>query len=169
MSDPPDPADCTDLAPAPVLSPGQIEHYLVEGYVLVSSLVPKDVAARADAAAFRVNKFDPDDPETWKPDNADTEFFDDPDLLAVYTPELLVAAAQLCGHDPFQFPISRPQSSAFVIKLVPEPGPWRVSGEHLDGSGTREYHETWSQPWRMFAMLSASPWRSNPRPATCCF
>ena len=135
------------------LTTAQIEHYLIEGYVIVEGLIPKDIAAKADAAAFACNKYDPSDPSTWKADNVKTEFFTDPDLLAVYTPELLMAASQLACHDPFQFPISRPQDSAFVIKLLPEPGPWKVVDIHLDGTGPSVYHETFSQPWRMFAML----------------
>jgi hypothetical protein len=142
----------TTEAVQPVLSSGQIERYFLDGYVIVSGLIPKDIAARADAAAFRVNGCDPSDPATWvnPPVN---EFWDDPDLLACYTPALLTAASQLCCPDPFQFPISRPQDKAFVIKLMPRPGPWRVVDIHLDGTGPDVFHETFSPPWRMFAML----------------
>jgi hypothetical protein len=141
------------LVLSPVLSPEQIEHYFSQGYVLVSGLIPKTIAAKADAAAFRCNKYDPADPSTWRADSVDTEFFDDPNLLAMYTPELLVAASQLSCADPFQFPVSRPQETAFVIKLLPTAEPWKVVNIHLDGTGPTVYHETFSQPYKMFAML----------------
>jgi ectoine hydroxylase-related dioxygenase (phytanoyl-CoA dioxygenase family) len=136
-----------------ILTPDQIEQFLVDGYILVSDLIPEEIAARADEAAFRCNGFDPDDPDTWKVEPGMTEYFYEPELLAVYTQELLTVAAQLTSDDPYIFPAACPDNKAFVIKLLPEPGPWQVRNRHLDGSGENVYHSVHRSPWRAFALI----------------
>jgi hypothetical protein len=99
-----------------------------------------------------VNGIDAKDPSTWQnaPPN---EFFDEPDLLACYTPELLIAAGQLASSDPHLFPVARPHGNAFVIKLLPEPGPWKVRNIHLDGSGWSPPQHIYPRTWRAFGMV----------------
>jgi hypothetical protein len=135
-----------------ILWPQQVMHFMDEGYLLVSDLIPRDIAAKADDAAWRVNGIDPKDPSTWMnaPKN---EFFDEPDLTACYTQDFLIAAAQLASPDPWGFPIARPPANAFVIKLLPEPGPWAVRNIHLDGSGWQPPTHLYPRLWRVFAMV----------------
>lgn len=138
---------------APVLSTEQIERFLLDGCLLVSGLIPKDTARRADDAAFRCNGMDPADPATWR-DPPQHEFFEHPDLVACFTPMLMRAAGQLASPNPALFPVGRPPTNAFVIKLMPEPGPWRVRGDHLDGSGWGPgVVEMYPRRWRLFAMI----------------
>jgi hypothetical protein len=135
-----------------ILSEEQIYHFLEEGWVLVPGLVPKDIARAADAAAWRCNGIDPQDPSTWGR-VATNEFFTDPDLMAAYTPELLRAAAQL-GENPALYPICNPPENAFVIKLMPERAEWRVIGQHVDGGGTEKApNHTFTRQWHAFSMI----------------
>lgn len=133
------------------LNRDNIYQFLDEGYTLVSGLISREIAARADAAAFRCNGIDPEDAATW-PNAVENEFFTDPDLMAVYTPELLQAAAQLCDN-PTMIGAMRPLESAFVIKLIPTDEEWQPSGMHMDGGGASQMLQFTPPQWQMFAMV----------------
>ena len=136
------------------LSYEQVYHFMEEGYLVVSGLIPPDVAARADDAAWRVIGIDPKDPATWKATKHAT-FSDDPALMALYTPEFRTAVAQLASADPHMFSMSRVPQNAFVIAIKPEPEtPWKVNGPHIDGAGNWDVPvNSFPRPWTLFAMI----------------
>ena len=72
----------------PVLSGEQTQSYCENNYLLVSGLIPEAIAEQAEAAMWRWMGLQPDDPEAWE--NVQfPESCDDPDVLAVYTPQFL--------------------------------------------------------------------------------
>ncbi|MBE7463898.1 MAG: phytanoyl-CoA dioxygenase family protein [Planctomycetes bacterium] len=133
------------------LRPDQTGQFLELGYVLASGLIPKEAAAKADRAAFRCNGFEPGDPTTWaQPPKG--EFFDDPDLMALYTDALLAAGAQLTSNPYLSTQLPRPES-AFVIKILPAPGPWKHVNAHIDGSYENPPLLSFPRQWDLFAMI----------------
>ena len=86
------------MALTPVLSPQQTQQYCEDNYLLVSGLIPDAIAERAEAAMWRWMGLQPDDPASWE-NVQSPETCDDPDVLAVYTPQFLTAAAQLGEGD----------------------------------------------------------------------
>jgi ectoine hydroxylase-related dioxygenase (phytanoyl-CoA dioxygenase family) len=143
-------SDCAVSA----LSYDQVYHFMEEGYVVVSGLIPKDVAARADEAAFRVVGIDINDPATWLTAKHST-FSEDPALMAMYTPAVRTAAAQLASTDPHMFSMSRVPTNAYILTVKTESNPeWKVQGPHIDGAGNwQNIVCSFPRPWTMFAMI----------------
>lgn len=138
---------------ASTLTYDQVYHFMEEGYVHVRGLIPPEVAARADEAAYRVVGLDPADPETWSKAKHST-FSEDPDLMAMYTRKMLNAAGQLASVDPHLFPTSRVPQNAYILTVVPRPQAWAVDKPHIDGSGGWQAPVlSFPRPWVMFAML----------------
>lgn len=131
----------------------QVYHFLDEGWVLASGLIPSEIVTRADAAAWRCYGISPDEPEHWDSARDKGEFFDDPDLMSVYTDDVLRAAAQL-GDNPTRFSHCRRPNYAFVIKLIPTPDEeWKPVGLHMDGASEVQKLEFAPAQWQMFAMI----------------
>lgn len=137
-----------------VLSAEQVYHFLEEGYVLVSNLIPQEVCRRADEAMWRLLELPRDNPATWVNARRET-FTEDPDLLAMYTAALLRAAGQLASEDPHMFPVSRVPTNAYILTIPPADEPWQHHGGHMDGSGDLKTNIVLSfpQPWTMFTMI----------------
>lgn len=141
-------------APTSVLTYEQVYHFLEEGYVQVSGLIPPAVAAQADRAMCRLLGVDLGNPTTWRGARRDT-FTDEPALMAMYTPALLTAAGQLASADPHMFPQSRVPLNAYILTVPPTDPPWHDTGVHFDGGGnlTTSIVCSFPQPWRMFTMI----------------
>lgn len=132
----------------------QVYHFMEEGYVVVPGLISKEIAERADRAAFEVTGLDRNDPLTWSSVKHST-FSKHPDLMGVYTPQFLTAAAQLASSDPHMFAMSRVPLNAYVISLPPTPrAEWGLQGPHIDGSGNwNSIVNSFPRPWLMFSMI----------------
>ena len=76
------------MALTPVLSRQQTQQYCENNYLLVSGLIPDAIAERAEAAMWGWMGLQPNDPASWE-NIQSPETCDDPDVLAVYTPQLL--------------------------------------------------------------------------------
>src|SRR5689334_4234023 len=85
------------------LNDGQKRAYAEQGYLLASGLIPDHVAASAEASMWRLIGAAPDQPEEWAGVAAGHRSYEDPVLLALYTPQLCAAAAKLAGEDPADF------------------------------------------------------------------
>jgi len=136
------------------LSQEQIYHYFEFGYVLVSGLIARDVANRADDYVFKYHDADRNDPSTWKRIRRDftTEC---PEIVATYTPAYRHACAQLISHDPHLFPAGGLPTNGYVLTIpVHGDGEWVKDYGHMDGSGSASYIvHSFPQQWRMFSMI----------------
>ncbi len=143
-----------------VLTEEQIEQFEEEGYLVVSGLIPEDVAERAEAAMWRIMEMDPDDPETWKhePTTADQvqaarglsvfNGIQDPDIMACVTPEYLSVTAELLGEESVH-----PPESAHMQNKVPVYTEWALPRAHIDGLPKEHMHKTFPGPYRIASLI----------------
>lgn len=135
------------------LTPEQRQQYAEQGFLLVPGLIPPGVAEQAAAALWRHLNADPADPASWERVSNAHQSFDDPALLACYTPDLLAAAAQLAGDDPATF--SAP-NRAYAINVFPTPGDWNWPHPHLDHSIREHGHHVFPRAFRIAGMAFLS-------------
>src|SRR5687767_2771880 len=102
-----------------MLTDEQVQSYENAGYLLVSGLIPAEIAAAAEAAMWRLLQVSPTEPHSWAALSQDHDSFESPELVACYTPAFLSAAARLSSDDPGTF---RAPRSAYTINLFPQPG-----------------------------------------------
>jgi hypothetical protein len=135
------------------LTDDQTRLYAAQSYLLVSDLIPQDVARAAEAAMWRLLQADPDDPQSWVEGNLAHQVFDSPELLACYTPAMVTAARILAGEadDTIQAP-----KSAYAINVFPKPGEWRWPRPHIDHSIKEHGHKTFPRAFRIAAMTFLS-------------
>jgi hypothetical protein len=131
------------------LTEEQKRHYAEQGFVLVSGLIPTNVADEAAAALWRVLEADPSDPASWERISKGHQSFDDPALLACYTPALLAAVAELAGDDPATF---RAPGRAYAINVFPTPGAWDWPGPHIDHAIKEHGHRVFPRAFRLAGM-----------------
>src|ERR1043165_8739027 len=98
----------------PLLNSSQIDQYFRDGYLLVSGLIPDEIAERADA--FLIEHLG-----ATQPNSLGHFRSDDSCLLACYTPEVLGAAAELVGEDVSTF---APPIHAYVIPTFVTTDEW---------------------------------------------
>ncbi len=137
-----------------ILSPEQKSQYEENGFVLVPGLISPLIAEQAVAALWRVLEADPADPASWARISGAHQSFDDPALVACYTPDLLTAAASLAGDDPATF---RVPSRAYAINVFPQPGDaWNWPPPHLDHSIREHGHHVFPRAFRVAGMAFLS-------------
>jgi ectoine hydroxylase-related dioxygenase (phytanoyl-CoA dioxygenase family) len=139
------------------LSTDQFDHFRQCGYLVVPGIVPEDIAASAEEAVWRVLGKQPDDPSTWHPHPPHSENFDDPALLATYTPEVLAVVEELAAigrnqelHDGAY---SQP-TSGHCLNRFPQNdhSEWPQPAPHVDHSIPADGHRTFPRAYRMAAM-----------------
>jgi hypothetical protein len=141
------------------LSSDQVNRYLRDGYILVSGLVPEDVAARAETHMWRLLRMNPRDRATWEPPPPVPQNFPDPEITAFYTDAVLAAAEQLAeaerpGGEP-DAPYVRPKV-ANALNIFPRSGAWDWPGPHIDHSIPKDGHRSFPRAYRMATMAYLS-------------
>lgn len=132
------------------LTEEQKKHYDEQGFVLVSGLIPVPVAREAADAMWRRLEADPGDPDSWARVSSAHQSFDDPALLACYTPDLLSAVEQICGDDLSS--ISVP-NRAYAINIFPQTGgAWDWPSPHIDHAVREHAHRVFPRAFRVAAM-----------------
>ena len=89
----------------------------------------------------------PNDPESWE-NVQSPETCDDPDVLAVYTPQFLTAAAQL-GEGDMAPDVYRPPKGVRPINIFPQTGEWTPPGSHIDHAIKEHGHKTFPPAFRV--------------------
>ncbi len=140
------------MEPLSVLTAEQARQYAAQSFLLVSGLIPEEVAESAEAALWRLLEARPDDPATWA-QKAGHQAFDSSELSACYTSAMLGAAAQLAGEAPeaIQAP-KRP----YAINVFPTPGEWHWPPPHIDHAIKEHGHKTFPRAFRIAAMTFLS-------------
>jgi ectoine hydroxylase-related dioxygenase (phytanoyl-CoA dioxygenase family) len=134
-----------------MLSDDQIEAYERDGYVLVSGLIPDDIAGLAADAVWEGMGAGPDDPGSW-PDRY-AENHKQVEIVACYTESFLGAAAQLCG-DPVD--TVRAPKGATAITIFPTSEEWTPPRPHIDHAIKDHGHKTFPRPFRVATMTFLS-------------
>lgn len=135
-----------------VLTQEQLRLYEEQGYLLVSGLIPPEVAEQGEAALWKALGAKPDDPATW----AGLPFsggYSAPELTACFTPEFRAAAAQLAQEDVATF---RPPERVFTINVFPQEGEWQWPRPHIDHAIKEAGHKTFPRAFRIAAMTYLS-------------
>jgi ectoine hydroxylase-related dioxygenase (phytanoyl-CoA dioxygenase family) len=127
----------------------QQETYQEQGYLLVSGLIPDNVAAAAEEAMWRLLGISPADPGAWAAVAKGHHVFDSPELMACFTPAYLAAAAELAGDDPATF---RPPSRAYCINIFPRDGAWEWPRPHIDHAIKEHAYKVFPRPFRVASM-----------------
>jgi hypothetical protein len=138
-----------DGMPNGPLTPGQIAEYERDGYLLVSGLIPDDVASRAEALMWNALGVTPDDPSKWSPPPQPAGRLEQPEFVGLYTREFLEAAAQLGGGDPVSYQAPR---SLYPLNTWPTTDTWRPHGPHIDHAIREHGHKTFPLPVRVATM-----------------
>lgn len=120
-----------------------------QGYLLASGLIPPPAAAAAAAAIWRILQANPQDAASWEGIPKDHRVFDDPALGAVYTPQVMQAAAELAGDDPASL---RTPTSGYAINVFPTAAEWHWPGPHIDHAIKEHGHKTFPRAFRLAAM-----------------
>jgi hypothetical protein len=136
-----------------VLSQQQLDQYARDGYLLVSGLIPAEVAARAEAAMWRSVGVSPDDPSSWTSVPQNHQRYEAPELVACYTPEFLAAAAELAGDDPATF---RPPTRGYAINIFPTSDEWHWPRPHIDHAIKDAGHKVFPRAFRIASMTYLS-------------
>jgi hypothetical protein len=131
------------------LTPQQLAQYDRDGYLLVSGLIPEDVAAAAEAAMWRAIGATPGDPASWADKTYGHERIDDPAVVAVYTPEFRAAAAALTGDDVSTIDLP---DSGYAINVYPQQAEWKWPHPHIDHAIKEDGHKTFPRAFRVATM-----------------
>jgi hypothetical protein len=126
------------------LSNEQAEAYERGGCVLVSRLIPDEIAALAADAVWERMGARPDDPGSWPERYAENH--KQVEVLACFTENFLGAAARLCG-DPVD--TVRTPKGATAITIFPTPGQWPPPSPHIDHAIKDHGHKTFPRPFRV--------------------
>ena len=165
------------------ISDAQIEQYDRDGYLLVSGLIPDDIAAKAEAAMWRCAGITPNNPpSSWEHVQGGICLYNSAAIVDCFTPQCLNAAAQLTGEDPSTFSklhrhpktycapdfLAAQEAKedvskffrwdcAYTINIYPTPGEWEpptiTSGGHLDHSLEEHNHKTFPPVFRIGALI----------------
>jgi hypothetical protein len=138
------------------LTSDEVRQYEAQGYLLVSGLIPAEIAEAAEAAMWTALGAAPDDPDSWAGIPAKHGVFDPPALVACYTPSLIAAAARLAGEASSEF---TPPSRAYAINVFPQEGEWEWPRPHIDHAIKEHGHKTFPRAFRIAVMtyLNAVP------------
>jgi hypothetical protein len=113
-----------------VLAPADVERFVTEGYVVVRSAFPPDVAEQCRRATAQQLGIDLERPDTWERPVVRGVPTGDCFEEAANAPRLLDAVAQLVDPDVWQ---RRPNLGAFVVRFPCEEDPGDT-GWHIDSS-----------------------------------
>jgi hypothetical protein len=113
-----------------VLQPLELERFITEGYLVVRSAFPAELAEECRGSAARQLGIDLASPETWRRPVVRGVPTGDCFRQAANAPLLLDAVAQLVNPDPWR---PRPNLGAFVIRFPSEEDPGDA-GWHIDSS-----------------------------------
>ena len=135
-----------------VLTAEQAQQYAAQSYLLVSGLIPEEIAEGAETALWHQLQARPEDPASW-PQRTAHQAFESPELVACYTPAMLGAAAQLAGEavETVQAP-----KRAYAINVFPTPGEWHWPHPHIDHAIKEHGHKTFPRAFRIAAMTFLS-------------
>ena len=133
-----------------VLTAEQHRQYAEQGYLLASGLISEEIALAGEAAMWRAIHADPEDPATWAHVSSRHSSFDDPQLVACYTPEILAAAAELGGEEPANYHAPK---QGYAINVFPQPGEWTWPQPHIDHAIKEPGHKTFPRAFRLASML----------------
>jgi ectoine hydroxylase-related dioxygenase (phytanoyl-CoA dioxygenase family) len=128
----------------------QRQRYQEQGYLLVSGLIPEEVAAAAEEAMWRLLHISPSDPSAWTAVQRGHHVFDSSELLACFTPAYLATAAALAGDDPRTF---RPPSRAYCINIFPREGAWEWPRPHIDHAIKEHAYKVFPRAFRIASMV----------------
>jgi hypothetical protein len=132
-----------------VLTAEQACFYGEQGYLLISGLIPPEIAEAAESALWESLGASPEDPASWAGIPAKHGVFDSPALVACYTPAMIAAAARLAGEEPATF---APPTRAYAINVFPQAGAWEWPRPHIDHAIQEHGHKTFPRPFRIAAM-----------------
>ena len=135
-----------------LLSPNQVDQYNQEGYLLMSGLIPNSISAKAEKEMWHCSDVKADEPETWINGTTAANYLND-DIVACYTDEFIMVAAQLAGDDPTTY--SKPKE-AYSINVFPSVGEWNWPSPHIDHSIKRDGYKTFPRAFRIAAMTYLS-------------
>ncbi len=133
-----------------VLTEEQERQYAAQGYLLVSGLIPAETAQAGEAAMWRAIGASPDDRATWAQVTSRHSTYEEPALVACYTPQVLAAAAQMADDDPSTF---RAPDRGYAINVFPQEGEWNWPSPHIDHAIKEHGHHTFPRAFRIASML----------------
>ena len=120
-----------------------------DGFLLVSGLIPDDIAAKAEVAIWQSLDANPSDPATWEGKPV-VSGHTSPDVLAIFSHKMAQLVAELCGEaqPDWQLP-----HSLFALNIFPQPGEWAHYGPHIDHALEKDGYLTFPRPMRLASLL----------------
>ena len=132
-----------------ILTGAQKAAFERDGFLLVSGLIPDDVAARAEAAMWESLGASPTDPQSWvgKPVAGGHSH---PDIVAVFSHKMAAVVEELSGEAAPGWTLPR---SVFAINIFPQPGAWSHHGPHIDHALEKDGFLVFPRPMRLASLL----------------
>jgi hypothetical protein len=131
-----------------ILTEEQIQQFQDEGFLLVSGLIPAEVAERAEATMWAAVGADPNDPATWEGKQW-ASGHSHPDILALFTMQVAEAAAIL-SEEPR--PNWQPPTSTLALNVFPQPGEWKPQPPHIDHAIPKDGFRVFPRPMRVASL-----------------
>ncbi len=131
-----------------ILTVEQVRQYAEQSYLLISGLIPEEIATAAETAMWRLLHARSDDPTSW-PRSGGHQIYDSAELLACYPPAMLAAAAQLAGEPAETI---RAPGRAYAINIFPDSSEWHWPQPHIDHAIQDHGQKTFRRAFRIAAM-----------------
>ena len=131
------------------LTDEQIHYYEAQGYLLVSGLVPDEIAKSAEAAMWRELNATLEDRASWVGAQKAARVFENANLVACFTPDFIASAARLAGDDPATF---KQPTQALALNVFPTESEWKWPGAHIDHAIKEHGHKTFPAAFRIATM-----------------
>jgi hypothetical protein len=129
------------------------QQYERDGYLLLSGLIPDEISQAAEAAMWRAIGANSGDPVSWIGKSAGHSTFEEPALVACYTPAFMEAAARLAGGDISEFD---PPKRAYGINIMPQKAEWKWPNPHIDHAIKEHGHHTFPRAFKIATMTFLS-------------
>jgi ectoine hydroxylase-related dioxygenase (phytanoyl-CoA dioxygenase family) len=127
--------------------------YETHGYLLTSGLIVHEVVSEAAATMWRLLEIESGNMKSRKGPNSVHQVYEEPSLLACYTPEVCAAAAMLAGYNEALF---KPPPHAYAINVFPAKGPWSWEEPHIDHALKEHGYRVFPPPIQVAVMIYLS-------------
>jgi hypothetical protein len=136
-----------------IITKEQKRSYETNGYLLASGLIAHEIVMGAAATMRRLLAIESGNLTSWEGPSSVHQVYEEPSLLACYTPEVCIAGARLAGSDAALF---KPPLYAYAINVFPCSRPWGWSRPHIDHALKEHCYRVFPPPIRIAAMIYLS-------------
>jgi hypothetical protein len=136
-----------------IITKEQKRSYDTNGYILISGLIAHEIVMKAAETMRGQLEIESGNIKSWEGLSSLHQIYEEPSLLACYTPAVCAAAATLAGDDAASF---KPPLRAYTINVFPGKGHWSWQPPHIDHALKEHGYRVFPPPIRIAAMIYLS-------------